>query len=200
MAAVKPLIKQQLISQKLSYKPCAVIMGKAGAGKTTLFNGLCGTERAANQGKRSITRNLFRSDVNCGDNTFYLIDTPGTDSLTEISKYAILLRDGLTDTEINTIFIVIKYDSRFDKMIDNYFEVEQPVKNNANKIVVMVSYGDLSKNPEKSFNKICQLFEEECPNVTNLIFYSEGSSKPEISNLMYNCISNMKEERLDINT
>jgi small GTP-binding protein len=199
MAAVKPLIKQQLITQKLSYKPCAVIMGKAGAGKTTLFNGLCGTERAANQGKTSITRNLFRSDVNCGDNTFFLIDTPGTDSSTEMSKYTTLLRNGLTGTKMNTIFIVIKYDSRFDKMIDNYFEVEQPVKNNANKIVVMVSYGDLSKNPEKSFKEICKLFEEECPNVMNLIFYSEGSLKPQIANLMYNCISNMTEERLNIN-
>jgi small GTP-binding protein len=199
MIAVDPLIKQQLIPQELSYKPCAVIMGKTGAGKTALANGLCGTERAANQGKTSITRNLFRSDVNCGDNTFSLIDTPGTDSLTEISKYAILLRDGLTDTEINTIFIVIKYDSRFDRMIDNYFEVEQPVKDNANKIVVMISYGDQSKDPENSYKEICELFEEECPNVVNLIFYSEGSSKPQIANLMYNCISNMTEERLNIN-
>jgi predicted GTPase len=165
-----------------------------------LVNGLCGTKHAAGEGRGSVTRNLFRNDVSWGEYAFSLIDTPGTDSSTETYKHAYLLKHALTATKINTIFIVIKYDGRFDKMIDNYFEVEQPVKNNANKIVVMVSYGDQSKNPEKSFKEICKLFEEECPNVVNLIFYSEGSSKPQIANLMYNCISNMKEERLDINT
>jgi hypothetical protein len=32
-----------------------------------------------------------------------LIDTPGTDSSSEAYKHAILLREGLTATEINTI-------------------------------------------------------------------------------------------------
>jgi small GTP-binding protein len=199
MAAVEPVIKQQLTLMRLRYKPCAVVMGRTGAGKTTLTNGLCGTEHAAGEGRGSVTRNLFRNDVSCGDHTFSLIDTPGTDSSTETYKHAILLREALTATKINTIFIVIKYDSRFDKMIENYFEIEQPVYNYTSKAVVMISHWDQSKNPQKSFKEICELFEEECPNVTNLIFCSERSSKAQIANLMYSCISNMKEETLDIN-
>lgn len=83
-------------------------------------------------------------------------------------------------------------------MVDNYFDVEQLIANNRNKIIVMASHGDQAKNPEKSFKEICGLFEEECPNVTNLIFYSDGSSRREIANYMYNCMSNMPMETLDI--
>lgn len=50
------------------------------------------------------------------------------------------------------------------------------------------------QNQEKSFKEICRIFEEECPNVTNLIFYSEDSSKREIANFMYN----MPMKTLDI--
>ncbi|CAF3155956.1 unnamed protein product, partial [Rotaria sp. Silwood2] len=198
MALVKPLIKQQLSPKQLSYKPCVIVMGRTGTGKTTLTNALCGTKHAAGEGAGSITRNLYRNDVNCGEYTFSLIDTPGTDSSTETYKHAFLLREALTATKINTIFIVIKYDSRFDKMIENYFEVEQPVYNYGSKIVVMISHWDQSKNPQNSFKEICGLFHDECPSVTNLIFYSEQNCKAEVANLMYGCMSNMKDEKLVI--
>ncbi|CAF3581825.1 unnamed protein product, partial [Rotaria sp. Silwood2] len=107
MALVKPLIKQQLSPKQLSYKPCVIVMGRTGTGKTTLTNALCGTKHAAGEGAGSITRNLYRNDVNCGEYTFSLIDTPGTDSSTETYKHAFLLREALTATKINTIFIVI---------------------------------------------------------------------------------------------
>lgn len=199
MAAVEPLMKRQLTPKILLFKPCAVVMGRTGAGKTTLTNALCGTEHEAGEGRGSKTRNLFRNDVACGDYTFSLIDTPGTDSSTETYKHAILLREALTATKINTIFLVIKYDARFDKMIENYFEIEQPIYNYAKKVVVIISYWDQSKNAQINFKEICDLFEEECPNVTNLIFCSERSSKSQVADFMYTCISNMKEERLDIN-
>lgn len=195
---IKSLIKRQLTSRQLKYKPCAVVMGRTGAGKTTLTNGLCGTQHAAGEGRGSVTRNLFRNDVCYGNNTFSLIDTPGTDSSTETFKHAVLLREALTATKINTIFIVIKYDGRFDKMIENYFEVEQPIYNYASKVVVIISHWDMSKDPQKSFKEICDVFEEECPKVTNLIFGSEQSSKAEIANFMHSCMSNMKEEELEI--
>jgi small GTP-binding protein len=199
MASVEPLIKTKLTPQRVPYRPCAVVMGRAGTGKTTLANALCGTKHEAGEGRGSVTRNLFRNDVSCGNNTFSLIDTPGTDSSTETCKHAILLREGLTATKINTIFIIIKYDSRFDKMIENYFEVEQPVYNYTSKVVVMISHWDLSTNPQNSSKDICELFEEACPKVNNLIFYSERSSKSQVANLMYTCISNMKDEKLNIN-
>jgi small GTP-binding protein len=198
MDVIKPLIKQKLTAKKLLYKPCVIIMGRTGAGKTTLVNSLCGTQHVAGEGKGSVTRNLYLNDVGCGENIFSLIDTPGTDSASETLKHAILLREGLTATKINTIFIVIKYDSRFDKMTENYFEVEQPVYNYTSKVVVMISHWDQSKNPQKNYEEICELFQDECPTVTNLIFYSERSSKSGIANLMYRCMSNMNNDQLKI--
>jgi small GTP-binding protein len=173
-------------------------MGRTGAGKTTLINMLCGTKHAAGEAIGSVTRNLFLNDVSCGNKPFSLIDTPGTDSSTETYKHATLLRSALTVTSMNTIFIVIKYDGRFDKMIENYFEVEQPVYNYAHKIVVMISHWDQSKNPENSFKIVCELFEKQCPNMPNLIFYSEQSSATKVANLMYNYISNMEQEQIEI--
>jgi predicted GTPase len=198
MTTVKALIKNPLTSQRLSYRPCAVIMGKTGAGKTTLTNALCGTQHTACEGSGSITRNLFRNDVSCGDHSFSLIDTPGTDSPAETYKHAILLREALTATKINTIFIVIKFDGRFNNMIDNFFGVESPVHNYKEKVVLIISHWDISEEPTRCFQQICKLFEEECPQVTNVIFCSKQSSTEEVANLMYRCISNMRQTQLEI--
>ena len=198
MQIIEPLMKKELASQKLSYKPCAIIMGRTGVGKTTLVNTLCEILHEAGAGRGSVTRHLYRNDVAFGDGAFSLIDTPGTDSVSETYKHAILLREGLTVTKINTIFILIKYDSRFDKMVDNYFEVEQPVYNYTAKVVIMVSHWDLTKNARKDYEEICELFQDECPKVTNLIFYSERSSKTKTAHLMHACISNMRSEQLNI--
>ncbi len=81
------------------------------------------------------------------------IDTPGTDRSTEPYKHAILLREGLTATKINTIFLIIKYDTRFEKMTENYSRDELPVCKYGKKIVVMISHWDQSKNPQSDFNK-----------------------------------------------
>ncbi|CAF3636421.1 unnamed protein product [Rotaria sp. Silwood1] len=196
---VKPLIRKQLVSKKLLYKPCAVVIGRSGAGKTTLINAICRTQHELSTRKGSISRNLYRNDVGCGRNMFSLIDMPEIDSSPVTYKHTFLLREALSATKINTIFIVIKYDSRFGKMIENYFELEQLVYNYGRKIIVIISHWDQSKNPQKNYKEICNLFEDECPNVTNLIFYSEQNYDTEVANLMYSCISNMKEERLNIN-
>jgi GTPase SAR1 family protein len=198
MNDIKPFIKQQLPVKKIRYKPIAVVMGKTGAGKTTLINILCETQHEAGDGVESFTRNLFLNDVSWGNYAFSLIDTPGTDNPTETYKHAYLLKHALTTLEINTIFIVIKYDNRFKNIIDNYLEVEQPVYNYTNKIVVMISHWDLTKTPNMSYCEICELFQQNCPKVSNLIFYSEQSSVMEITNLMYSCISNMEKEKLKI--
>jgi predicted GTPase len=81
------------------------------------------------------------------------IDTPGTDRSTEPYKHAILLREGLTATKINTIFLIIKYDTRFEKMTENYSQHELPLCKYGKKIVVMISHWDQSKNPQSDFNK-----------------------------------------------
>jgi GTPase Era involved in 16S rRNA processing len=196
MNAIKPLIKQKQLRNTLRYKPCAIIMGRTGAGKTTLVNTLCGKEHECGAGSGSITKHLYINDIKFGDHSFSLMDTPGTNSTTETYKHAYLLKEGLTSIPINTIFIVTKYECRFDTMLENYYEAEQPVYNYNAKVVAMISHWDHSKEPEKEFPQICKLFEGYC---SNIICYSDKSSETTVANLMYSCISNMEREELRIN-
>ena len=59
---------------------------------------------------------LFRNDVNCGNNSFRVIDTPGTDSDVDTYEYAILLMAGLTSVDLNTIFIIVQFQNIYKKI------------------------------------------------------------------------------------
>ncbi|CAF1365637.1 unnamed protein product [Adineta ricciae] len=189
------LVKHNFVSKKLKYKPCAVIMGRTGAGKTTLVNALCGTDHKSGAGAGSVTRELYRNDVVHGQHTFSIIDTPGTNSSSETYKHAFLLRQALTSVKINTIFIVTKYDCRFDTMLENCYEVERPVFDYEQKIVVIVSHWDQSKEPEKDYPQICALFEDYC---SSIIFYSDKMPIDQLVESMYTFLSNMVAEQITI--
>ncbi|CAF1168511.1 unnamed protein product [Adineta steineri] len=191
MSRVKVLMQHKLAPNPNPprIKPTAIVMGRTGAGKTTLYNLLCGTENDAGAGAGSVTQNLHRNNVNCGDKAFLLIDTPGTNSSSETYKHALLLKSALTATKINTAFIITKYESRFDTMLENCYEVERPIYDYVKNIVVMISHWDHSENQKKDYDTICELFKDYC---TNIIFYSKNSWPLEISGFMYNCISNME--------
>lgn len=99
-------------------------------------------------------------------------------------------------TKVNTIFVVIKFDNRFERMMTGYLSIEELVKKYTDKVVVMISHWDYSKSPEKDFNDICELFEEECPSIVNFISYYNQHLNGELADLMFSCISNMKSDLL----
>lgn len=190
------LIKAPLSAKQLSYNPNVVLVGQTGVGKTSLANKLCLTSHEAGAGRGSLTKKNFLNDVAVGMHSFNIMDTPGTDSNTETYKHAFLLRTALTEVSLNTIFVVVKFDNRFEKMVDAVFS--QPVHLFGKKMVVMISHMDLSKNVKKDFDEICDIFDADCPDVQNVIFYSEQSSADEIADLMFDCISNMYAEKMHI--
>lgn len=191
----QPLISRKLVPRQLSYTPSALLIGKTASGKTTLANKLFRIRREEDV-KESITQqeeNVY--SVVYDRNAFVLIDTPGIG----IDKRSNIYADSQkidTKAKISTIFVVIKYDSRFERMISHYLELEVSVAANTNKIVVMISHWDQSKTPEDDFNGICDYFAEECPHLVNIIFYSEQYEDAEIAKLMYSCISNIHEVEL----
>ncbi|XP_055356172.1 uncharacterized protein LOC129601401 [Paramacrobiotus metropolitanus] len=196
----RPLIKNSLTARasRHSNRPCCVLIGQTGAGKTTLANQLCNTKHIAGASAGSVTQQLSKNDASVGQNAFSLIDTPGTDSQTDTYKHAVLLRAGLTATDLNTIFIVLKYENRYIKMVDNYLQVEQPVGNFTSKIVILISHMDEAKNPQGEFPEICTLLTEASPHIANVIFFSEMSDAGAIADLMYACMSHMEPQRLRI--
>ena len=71
-------------------------MGEVGSGKTTLFNKICNTHFEASWSENSLTRGLFMYDSAHSDYPFTCIDTPGTNSIDEKMKHAILLKEAFT--------------------------------------------------------------------------------------------------------
>jgi hypothetical protein len=156
---------------------------------------LCGTDYLFGPGINSQTKYNYRHAVICGDNAFELIDTPGADSREDSYKHAYLLKTALTSFPLNTIFIVIKYESRYEKLLQTYEELSEIFYKYDHKIVVMISHWDMAKYPAREYPTICKVFEDVCPYI---ICYSEKSNKEDLANLMYLCISNIKPEKLEI--
>lgn len=65
----------------------------------------------------SCTRDLVNHKVKYGNTAFNLIDTPGTDSTEEYEKHMILLEHAITSIPLNTIFVILKFDVRYIKLI-----------------------------------------------------------------------------------
>ncbi len=58
----------------------------------------------------------------CGDRSFEIIDTPGTDSRRDTYQHAFQLRAALTAVSYNTIFIVLEYDVRYENIVQGFLE------------------------------------------------------------------------------
>jgi small GTP-binding protein len=105
----------------LTYEPRCIIMGKAGVGKTALVNKLCNTNHASGAASSGVLDKLFRNKTKyCGDRSFEIIDTPGTDSRKDTYRHAFQLRAALTVVPYNTIFIVLKYDARYENIVQGF--------------------------------------------------------------------------------
>lgn len=190
------LISREVVPRQLSYTPRAQLIGKAGVGKTTLADNLSKIRHEEDVNKLNMNQEENDYFVICDRNAFVLIDTPGIDLAERPSTEA---DSQETDTRptISTLFFVIKYDTRFRRMMKVYSELKESVANDADRIVVMISHWDLSKNPEKDFKEICDLFARECPHLANIIFYSEQYVDTKLARLMYSCISNMEKVELN---
>ena len=180
----------------LKYIPSAIITGKTGVGKTTIVNNLCGTSHAVNNSGINnsgicTTRELSCDKVNCGNNSFELVDTPGTDS-EEIYQHSFLLWSALTIRKFNTIFVTVKYD-RSQRVLRGLVQQMSMFKGFTHKIVVLLTCWDVPTNCEKSKLDIISAFDRaKIPN--NIIFCSNRSDVDELSNVMYSCISQMVPE------
>lgn len=184
--------------QATSALPICLLMGHTGAGKTTLCNNLCGTDHKSGAGRQSITRELFQNRTNCGSYPLGIVDTPGIDSQVDTFRHAILLKEALIGAPINTIFFVIRYDSRFDNTLLQCAKLMIPVEKYSHKVVVMISHMDLSKNPKQDEQHIREIFADEYDNITNFIFYSEKDDHSQIADKMHSYASSMKLENLQI--
>ena len=127
-----------------------------------------------------MTQNLYENYNNIGNNSFKLIDTPGTDSKVDVFKHAILLKTDLTTQEINTIFVILKYDNRCERIEEDYIKILHPILKYSHKVVIILSFWDMSDNQEEDFK---QIYEIMGPHNKSIICYSILRNLFEISNI-----------------
>lgn len=176
----------------------ALIMGNTGAGKTTLYNILTNNNYKTGSARNNVTKANFISSVNTGNNPFDIIDTPGIDSNENPIADSLLLKFALTTRPLCTIFIVVKYSSRFNNIQDDLFRLSEIVYKYQYKIVVLISHMDISVNVEADEKEITDMLSEDFP---NLVFYDKQTLERNnswLSDRMFAYISKMKPENLEI--
>ena len=90
---------------------------------------------------------------------------------------------------------MIKYDTRYEKIVQSFLEEQTPVDNYEDKIVEIISWWDHSKEKEKDFKGICEEFESHC---SSIIYYSNLCDSSQLANAMYGLMSNVVSKNLDV--
>lgn len=167
-----------------------ILVGGTGEGKTTLYNKLTNSVAKSGEGSHGITINLFKDPVAYGNNKFDLVDTPGLDDLKDSFTPSYLVRKTLETVPYNTIFVVIAFKKRFDKIVDYFVDISRPLKSYMDKVTIMISHCDESKDILDSKGKIVKEFDDF--GIKNqIIFYSCESNTADIANAMFFSLNQM---------
>ncbi len=127
----------------------AVIIGPCGNGKTCLINHICGSDLAHGSANSSLTRHVTQLPAQfLYKPQFIVYDTPGTSSIQEKMQHAVLLKEILTWKPLNCVFILVKYNNRFDQLIKTINTQVRLIKGYEQSVVFLVSHFDLEKQPK----------------------------------------------------
>ncbi|HDL7341845.1 TPA: GTPase family protein [Yersinia enterocolitica] len=108
------------INQLTSYEPVIGIMGKTGAGKSSLCNALFQSEVTPVSDVNACTRDTLRFQLNSGEYSLILVDLPGVgESEQRDSEYESLYRRILP--ELDLILWVIKADDRAFSVDERFY-------------------------------------------------------------------------------
>ena len=89
----------------------------------------------------------------------------------------------------------MKYENRFETMLNKYLDDQQIVDKYDKNIVIIVTHADMSAKPEADFQGICEVMSDYCEHI---IFYSEKSNSDSMADLMYACMSKMRKIKVEI--
>ena len=97
-----------------------ILMGDAGAGKSTLVEKVTGKKGRSSASSTSATRAsaLFKSVEADEKGSFIICDTPGTNSATERFQHNLHIAHALNFQPVNLILIVVKADTRIETVLD----------------------------------------------------------------------------------
>jgi GTP-binding protein EngB required for normal cell division len=158
-----------------------ILLGDTGVGKTTIINIL--TKSKFKSKSKDITKELTLY----GTKWFYVYDTPGFKSIKSSND-----NDKIFIHDLKTIFLVLKYETRYESMLKKYYELTALIPEEyEEKIVIMISHFDLALNPYEDSKMIFETLDET--GSTPIILYSKYSDKEEMAYIMHTCMSRMSK-------
>ncbi|WP_057696923.1 GTPase family protein, partial [Escherichia coli] len=130
----------QQINQLTHYEPVIGIMGKSGAGKSSLCNALFASEVSPVSDVAACTREPLRFRLQVGDCYMTLMDLPGVgESGTRDTEYAALYREQLS--RLDLVLWLIKADDRA-LAVDEHFYHQVIGEAYRHKVLFVISQSD----------------------------------------------------------
>ena len=146
-----------------------ILFGTVGHGKTSLLNKFCGTDYLTASRGFSCTRNIQCSPSVKYDMLF--IDFPGLNASRDILEHIIEQRDTLKLIPVRTICFIIKFDNRYDMLLNSISQMALIFKNHIPNVCIIFTHcEDVDITQQAEVGHIIQ--EDTAINPKNLFFSS----------------------------
>ena len=161
-----------------------IFLGEAGAGKTSIINMLTKHKFKSNE----ITDQIVIYETK----RFYIFDTPGFKS-----RYNRISND-IHIHDLKGIFLVIKYETRFESILNKYYELTSAIPEEyEKKIVIIISHFDLSSNHQEDVQMIFKTLYEVGASVMTCSKYFNAE---DVANCMHLCMFHISKDNFHLNS
>lgn len=183
--------------------PVGTLIGKVGAGKTTIFNKVCDANRLAEITDDSCTRQFVSKNIFYDGLAMELYDGPGCNSKEDTYAHSFVLRHGLTHEPLSGVFVTLTYEPRIrNNMGGDFYEVAKILKPQYYDLIVLVVTKMDQFRPDVNFptcasmeQHIREVFRKDY-GVKRVVFSCKDSTAAELFHAMRAAVADMPKVQL----